>query len=712
MKQIKNAYIKDCLRQVKATFHRFAAIVIITALGVAFFAGLRATGPDMRQTAEQYLNEQNFMDFRLVSTVGFTEADVQAAETEGVKEVTPLYSLDALAKLPGENLTVHLYSINSGEGEVNAPLLTAGRMPEKSTEALADRQFLERSGLAVGDTVALATGSDEPLDETLAGSVYTIVGAVESPLYISTERGSATVGSGKADAFLLLPREAFLYEVYTELYVTLQNPEGLSRFGANYEQLLQPVEAALEKTGQARAALRYSEIKTEAETQLANARRQVEEGEQKLADGEAELKAARQELDDGWKSYRQGQAEFDSQIAEANRQLSDGNAAWQAGQTQYEQGLAQYEAGLAQLQQGRQQLAAGEEEYNAGQQGYAAALSLQEGLQQALSGGPTPENIAIIAAGAQALQQQNPPLAAALQAYADSPADAGALLAAEAALQQFAAGLEQTRLELAAAGAKLEASRQTLQQTQAQLDAALQTLQSSKAQLDAAKAQLNAGAAELQRQQAEGAATLQAALQKLRQGEAEYQSGLATFEEQRQTAQQQLQTARRDIADGEQQLAELEAPKWYVLNHDTNIGFVGYKQDTDRVEALGIVVPVLFFLVAALVTMTSMTRLVDSDRSYIGTLKALGYGNKKIALRYLLYAVAASALGGLAGLAVGFTLFPKMIFEAYASLYTLPPIQLSFVAPLAVFSLAAAVGCAALPAFLCACARCGKCPPS
>lgn len=763
----KDAFVKDWLRQIRGSLHRFLAILVITALGVAFFAGLRATGPDMRRTAADYFDRLNFMDFRLLSTVGFNEEDIRALKNvAGLRSVTPAYSLDALVQLPHTTLTLRLHSLSesaSAPDAVNRPELLEGRLPENDGECLADPSFMELSGCRLGDTVRVVSGTADPIAEALKGEVFRIVGLAESPLYISRERGPNGVGSGQTDAYLLLPPGAFDYALYTEVYLTLQNPAALSRFDEGYADLLAAARGALEEKGARRAALRYEEIRSEAQGELDAAKKEVAEGERKLDEAQKKLDEARASLDRGWWDYHSGLREYRNEIADAAMQLDEGRAGldqgWReyaagadafegrisaaeeelaAGRTRYESGLEEYESGLSRYQSGlnaielaRQELEEGEAAYDAGRAEYTRGKELYNALTAALSAGTAPENLAAVAALASELEPSQPELAALLRAYAEEPANPAVAAAAQGAAAQLGQALEQSGRALEAAKAELDEGRARLEAESETLSAAEAGLKAAKAELELAKQQLDEGGAELERardagqrelseakdkllaserelaaagarleeEEAKGRARLEEALRALDEGEVEYKDGLKAFNDESAAAREELADARQKIDAGEKDLAELKQPEWFVLDHDTNIGFRSYKQDADRIEALSLVVPIFFFLVAALVAMTSMTRLVESDRPHIGTMKALGYGRGKIAMRYLLYAVSASLAGSALGLLAGFNIFPRVIFNAYAVLYSLPPLQAQYIPSLALISSVLAVASAALPAW-------------
>ena len=652
------AFVKNCLRMVRSTFGRFASIFCITALGVAFFAGLHATAPDMRITAQEYFSRQNFMDFRLLSTAGFTSDDVAAIRAaKGVEGVMPAYSADAIVRMNDQRLTVKLLSLDTGASaadpsNINRPALERGRMPKDADECLADSRFLKLSGCKVGDEVTFTDGDGGSLSGTLKVSSFRVVGVAADPMYISYERGTSSIGSGAVNAYFLLPSGAFDMGAYSEVYVTVNNPGGISRFAENYDKHLQPVSQALEDLGAARVQVRYRQLQDEGRQKLNDAKAQLRQAQQQLADASAAIDSAKAQIADGRAQLVKAQRSYQAQIAAAQARLDASQAQYDAGQAAYAQ----------------QQT-----EWQKQQQSYESGAAQLEGQKSAagLSG--------MSAADMQRLADQ---LAEEMKAL---PADAAAyrqLAAQAAALKQLIPAQQQ-----------LEAAAAPLAEGKSRLAAAA-------AQLTQAKAQLDEGSTQLTQQRAAGQAQLDAQQKKLDEAQAELSRSEQAFARQQADAQPKMAQAQQSITDGENALAALKVPQWYVLGNNTNEGFEGYRQDADRIAAISQVFPLIFFLVAALVSLTAMTRLVEDDRTYIGTMKALGYGRGVIAARYLLYAVAASLLGSAAGVAIGYNVFPRVIFDAYRILYTLPDLDSRFNVEYTVISAAAAVFCAAVPACL------------
>ncbi|MDR3052570.1 MAG: hypothetical protein LBU48_01755, partial [Coriobacteriales bacterium] len=664
-------FIRSALRQIRQTLPRFLSILIITALGVAFFAGLRLSGPYMQESANRYFAERNFMDIEVLSTLGFDEDDIAALRaTPGVTDVFAAYSTDVMLDTGDGKLSIHLISLDEETDAINAPLLKEGRLPRASGECLAEPAYLEACGKQVGDTIVFQSGTDAPLTDTLTTTEFTIVGAAVSPLYVSEDHGSSNVGDGHTDYFFALLARDFTLEVATEAYVIAEKSEAF-RLDERYLDDLAPVVDALKATGAIRGPERYNTLLAEGTAELEDARAEVADGYQELIDAQKELEDARKELDDGW-----------SELADARAELDDGWSAYNAGaatasqrfareQRRLDEGLAQYEEGL--------------EQWQGGQTRYESGLAQLEPLRAGIA--QLDEGIAQVDGAIAALDPANPAYAPTLAALEQQKAE---LLAKRGPLQA----------QLTAAQAELASSKALLDSTKAQLDEARAELDSGSAQLAAARASTRSELATAKRELLDGEEKYRSGQQELQDGEDSYTSGLAEFNDEQAEALIELADAEQEIADGQEKLDKLESPTWHVLDLSMNAGFASYKDESKQLDAIALVIPLLFFLIAALVSMTSMTRLVDSDRTIIGTYKALGYRTISIAARYLFYSISASLIGSVIGVLVGFNLFPPVIFSAFQMMFTIPPAPLLFSWPYALISGGIAVLCAAVPAFL------------
>ena len=782
---MKSAMQKDFWREVGHTKSRFFSIMILVALSVAFLSGLKATAPDMKHTGDDYLDSLHLADFQVLSTLGLTDEDIDALkEQENIENAEGEYVLDAFAAAGGAETVVKILSLS--EQGISDVLLREGRMPARADECVVEEGMLSLLDIAIGDTITLTPGSK--MEDALADDTYTVVGTVRSPVYISVERGTSTIGSGTARAYLYLPRDAFALDYYTAAYVCVSGAAEMTAFYDDYDDYIDDVIDSLEDFADARAQLRHDELVEEATEKLDDAQKELDEAkaeaDEKLGDAEKELKDARKKLDDGWRDYRDGQQELaDSRVKldDAKAELENGEQEYQDGLAEYEEAVAEYEKGLAEYEDGKKKYEQSQQQLNAGAQELAEGKKqLDEGQKQldalgstvtgALDGTGSPyedkpdqliEDLgkgdqtaaattdaaldgmrAQLSAGiAQAqstidtLNGQIAQLSAALQnpalsdeeraGYEKSLAEAQAGLAqAEAQKAQMEQQLAQLkdvnsgsiaqskqqldkgqaayssgRAELAAGSRELAAGKKQLDEAKAELDDVPAQLQEAKQKLSDARKELDDGWKEYydgEEKYADGKQELAEAYTELQSGEKDYRAGLREYEDGKAEADEKIADAQAKITDARREVADIESCEWYLFGRSYNPGYTGYGQDAERMANLASVFPVIFFLVAALVCLTTMTRMVEEQRVQIGSLKAMGYSGLAISRKYIFYGLLPSLTGGLIGLVIGYILFPKMIFTAYQIMYQVPDIELRAYPGISVFSVLAAVACTTL----------------
>ena len=297
---MKSAFLKDIFREIGKTKSRFFSIFAIIALGAGFFAGLKATGPDMLLTQEKYFARQNLMDIRLVSTLGFDEKDLAEIENaEGVKAVFPTYSKDVFVR-NDRNASVIAKLMTVPDSGMNEVVLLEGRMPENPGECLVEKHSQLKAIHEIGDTVSVyTTDPDDPIEDSLERTEWEVVGIVMSPQYIAYDRGTSTIGDGSADTYIMVPKENFVLEVYTDVYLTLSGTENLSPFSDEYSAEVEIASENFEKIGEVRAPKRLAEIKDEAYEEINDAKAEIADAEKELAEAEEELADAYIELTDG-----------------------------------------------------------------------------------------------------------------------------------------------------------------------------------------------------------------------------------------------------------------------------------------------------------------------------------------------------------------------------------------------------------------------------
>ena len=644
----KNRLLTDFIREVRHTYSRFLSILLLSALAVAFLVGLRATAPDMEYTADNYYDSHHLMDGYVMSTMGLTQEDLQAlAQADGVDQVEGAWSVDATA-------VDSIVSMRSMPENLNLLNVVEGRLPQQADECVTEQMLLTALGLEIGDTLTVTL--DEADQDSLTRTSYTIVGTVQSPLYVGTDRGSTTLGSGSIDAFVYIPGENFDVDVYTTAYFTGDGMEALNSYSQAYADQLSALVDSLDPLAQERASLRDEEVRSEAQKELDDARSELADAQKELDDAKKELDDARAELDSGWADYESGLATLEQEIKDGQAKLNAARSQLEESQTRYEQGKVDYQEGLAQYQEGQTayednlaQLDAQQEEVAKGYEEYYDALKPFEG---------TPMYD-------QMVEQLAPQ---------------------KAKLDEAAAQIQAGYQQLAQVKTQLEESK-------AELDAAQAQLQDAAQQLDTGWAEYQSGQQTLDQEEARGRSQLAQAKAELDDGEAEYQKGLEEYEQAKADAQPELEQAQADIDQGQKDLDEMATCEWYVLGRDTNSGFVSYSQDAERVDNLSSIFPVIFFVVAALACLTTMTRMVEEQRTQIGSLKALGFSRLAISQKYIGYAFVASLVGGLIGLGVGATLIPAVIANAFQIMYAIPGLDYKMQLPLFVLAVLAAVAC-------------------
>ena len=737
--------------------------------------------PDMLSTTDGYLDDTGLFDLQAVSTMGLQEEDLEAVlDTEGVQEAELSYSSDYLCDSEGEQYVVHLMA----QSDMAKCQAEEGRLPEKADEIFLDTELAQALGCQIGDKITLYEEEQEgDKPEGLAYGEFEITGIGSSPMYLSINRGSASVGNGQVTGFAVVLPEAFDMEVYTQMNIRLEGAGTLECYSDEYKELVSSVQDTLGETAGAQCQWRYDQIYDEAQSELADARAELEDGR---ATAQQELADARKTLDDGWAKVNDGEkqladgkqqlADSEAQLNQSQQEIDDAKAQMESAKAQAEDGAAQVSAGwaeieaneaqlndseqllsekkaeleqgAAELEAGKTQLAAQEEVLNQSQSELEAGktqLAQMEGALETLRTAVSEQEGAIggLESQAAAIQGQIDQLQASLGTSSDPEnpdgdssndeeilAQIGELEAQKAALeteiQNLTVSLEETRAQLSAQETALTPQIQQLQQViaqgEAQLSEGRNQLETARAQLEESEAQITAGReeiaqgeaaiaqgrqeleaakAQLQAAQAEvdsGQAQIAAYEQQIADGEAQIASGRAQLEEARAQLpeqEQELADARKEledgeadylegkeeaeaqIADGEQQiadaeaeLADLEQPEWYLNTRDDAVEDYGEMEDNAaQIGAIGRVFPLMFFLVAALVSLTTMTRMVEEQRGHIGTMKALGYSKKDIAMKYLFYAGSATLSGGAVGILVGQKLFPYVIQVSYGIMY-------------------------------------------
>ncbi len=693
---------KNLLRTIKDSLGRFMAIMGIIALGAAIFVGLIITKADMVATGQKFMDCQHMFDLRLYSSYGWTQAEVdQVAQMEGIDRAEGMISMDVIGQSDAGNAAV--YKLHAIPELVDQVYLLGGRMPEGPDECLVDGFHVDDS--IIGTEFIVSTENDPDTLDSLRYHTYTVVGYVSTPLYMDMNRGTTSLGNGTVASYVYLPREAFDTDYFTDISVTLKGDHTV--YSARFDQLMEEMAEALRPHVTVLAEDRFASLKADGEKEYADGyqeyldgRKEFEEGRDaalkelqeaydQLLNAQLEIDENRALLEDGRLQLQAGQAELDAQkklILTSRQQLADAKAeAYSAlasayaelmknyrqvseAQKQVRDGLAQLDSGIAQLESGLQQMEEGKQQLQ-------LVISLKElqvsALEAALKAPMlTPEL-------SDELEAQ---LEAAKAELAEYEAQRREL---EEMLVTYTAQLEELRAQRAEVEetmATLEDAMETIElgmlelensQTQAENEfaAAEAKLESGQLQLDDAQSLLDAKKLELEA----GLLALEEGRLQLDAGWEEYYSGKEAADKELAEAEKQLEDAAAQLAEARQTLDTMAPAEVFLLDRNTNSGYVSLDSNSDIVQGVSKVFPAFFLLVAALVCITTMTRMVEEERMQIGTMKALGYSNGAIMRKYLLYAGIASVVGCGLGVFLGSVVFPIILWGAYGIILNILP---------------------------------------
>ena len=729
-----SAWSKNTRRELRRTLSRFLAIFTIIALGVGFFVGLKAARPAMAAIGNEYLQETNLYDYQLLSTLGLTEDDAAYfAAMDGVNYAEGSLSADLLTSRGGQQ---QVYKTHQLLENINGIQLKAGRMPQAPNECLGDALAFGQGDLGTvltvendGDTIfsqesytLVGLCSSPQYLNIQRGTTALGTGSVKGYLFLPAEGYEADYYT-EIYLDLATDKDSFTEEYLDEMkdWEDTLTDALVQRGSLRRETLLAEAQAELDK-GQKEyddGLAEYQQAKAEAQQELDDAKAQLEQAEldleaarKELADGEAklrqletdmlsvpELAEARKKLDDGWAQYLDGMKQYQTGLAEFESQKDDAEAQLEQAQRELDDARSQLEAGEAELQDGKKQLQQARQLVELQLYPLQSAMDLAESeLTQAqaelaeaeaelagLDPLKNPVQYAMALASVSAAEVE-----VGLRQTAYDTAAAAYDAVAEPLMEQIADGeaqIEEGEAQLAEGWtayntglAEYQAGVRALEEGQAQLDAAKKQLDDAKKELDSGERQLQEGyqSALTQARQAleDGRKALADGEEQTAQGWQDYYDGKAKAEKEFADAEAQLKEAKDQLTEARKKLADLTDPDCYALNRTTNTGYVAFDSDTSIVDSIARIFPIFFFLVAALVCSSTMTRMVEELRTENGTLKAMGYSDGKIMWRYGAYAGGAALLGSVSGFFVCSWLFPYIIWHAYKMLYNFGEIKL------------------------------------
>lgn len=645
-------YLKDIFREIKISLGRFLSILCIVAIGVAFFAGIKASAPDMKNSADTYFDKYNVQDIQVYSTIGLTKKDVAAIKKiKGVKSVQPSFSMDTLSQIDSTQMVIKVISYGIDQ-KMNKIRVVEGRMPERENECLVEASSATNKlygTFHIGDTIKLQSGTDEALSKSLKHTKYKIVGTCYNPNYLSYEKGSSNIGSGTVNSFIYIQNTNVLKDYYTEVNVCVKGAKDLDCYSDEYFDVVDPVLKKIKKISNKQIDARIQSYQSEldekkqeatdkfkdAESQFNDAQNKIDSGLSEIQSNELKLQNSKDQINQGWNEYY------------ANLQLLDNIPTLQNAIAQIEESEKKLPELLSQKEQvenGLQQINA-EGDLNTKRTLIQNAIDFIDISLKKLENYPDSSDAETIRIK---LNEKKELLQGQLSLIDQAIAKKAEL---EAILPQIQSGIEQIQAGVA---------------KKAELQSQLNQLLNAKNELNNAYVSLINGQAQYE----DGVSKIEDAKNELNKSIEQLTLSKAEFNIQK-------HDALRELSDAQLEIDKMEG-KWIVLDRNSHYSYRDYGACADRMDGIAKVFPVFFFLVAALVCMTTMTRMVDEQRNEMGTLKALGYSKLQIASKYIIYALIASILGSILGCSLGMYLFPTVIFNAWNTLYNIDQIKFLF----------------------------------
>lgn len=645
-------YLKDIFREIKISLGRFLSILCIVAIGVAFFAGIKASAPDMKNSADTYFDKYNVQDIQVYSTIGLTKKDVAAIKKiKGVKSVQPSFSMDTLSQIDSTQMVIKVISYGIDQ-KMNKIRVVEGRMPERENECLVEASSATNKlygTFHIGDTIKLQSGTDEALSKSLKHTKYKIVGTCYNPNYLSYEKGSSNIGSGTVNSFIYIQNTNVLKDYYTEVDVCVKGAKDLDCYSDEYFDVVDPVLKKIKKISNKQIDARIQSYQSEldekkqeatdkfkdAENQFNDAQNKIDSGLSEIQSNELKLQNSKDQINQGWNEYY------------ANLQLLDNIPTLQNAIAQIEESEKKLPELLSQKEQvenGLQQINA-EGDLNTKRTLIQNAIDFIDIALKKLENYPDSSDAETIRIK---LNEKKELLQGQLSLIDQAIAKKAEL---EAILPQIQSGIEQIQAGVA---------------KKAELQSQLNQLLNAKNELNNAYVSLINGQAQYE----DGVSKIENAKNELNKSIEQLTLSKAEFNIQK-------HDALRELSDAQLEIDKMEG-KWIVLDRNSHYSYRDYGACADRMDGIAKVFPVFFFLVAALVCMTTMTRMVDEQRNEMGTLKALGYSKLQIASKYIIYALIASILGSILGCSLGMYLFPTVIFNAWNTLYNIDQIKFLF----------------------------------
>ncbi|WP_276629467.1 FtsX-like permease family protein, partial [Terrisporobacter hibernicus] len=657
-------------------------------------------GPDLKESINEYFAKQNLMDSKIVSTLGLKENDLKLLKNnDKILDYYASHSVDV--NLSNTNHVVKFMDYDESSSEkMNTPVVTKGRLPQRSGEIAIDVNALKiDKNLKIGDKYVIK--SDKDTESYFKKKTFKIVGFVQSPMYIDNmSRGTTTVGKGSIDYFTLINSSDFSMDAYSEIYVKFKNTENFGAYDDFYKDIMEENNKYLENLYSHRGVERIEEIKSQAQDKFDKAYKEIEKNENKL-------KNADKKIDNGKMQLLHGKAEYEKALVKYQKEIKDNEKLLKHSESELKKGQRELDKKKETLTQGEEQLESGKTQLNQSKQVFLnqgidptkdtkeyenqisdlnTLISTYDGLSKDIkeSTKNLNENNEIPRGKIQYWKMiiSNPNLG--LNKLSDlvnilekDPSNISLALRLSQSIESASksASENKSKLETLLSGiTQYQAGVKTYKKEKAKITEGKALLNQAQSKLDKGKEDLVKGKNSLEEGKKQGQEKLNKAQKEILNSEKKLLDG----EKEIKANKEKLVEVREEIDNQREKINKLDDSKYYFFNRNDNPGYSTYKGSIDSLDKIASVFPVFFFLVAALICLTTMTRMVEENRIEIGTLKALGYRDLEIARKYIVYAFIASIAGVIVGILVGSSALPLIVNIAYSSSFTLPKVIINF----------------------------------
>ena len=646
---------KNIFRTIKGSLGRYLAIFAIIALGVGFFSGLRAANPSMLETARVYIDQHNLFDIEAISTWGFTEDEVQKiSDFEFVFTAEGAYTMDFIFSREGE--ADRILIAHSITEEINKLTLVAGELPTTSYEAVLDSDFFSED--IIGKEIRVSNANHQDVIDGFVYDTFTITGLVRSPMYMSRERGAATVGDGRVTGFIFMSPDSFSHKYYSRVFIDIER--GAAAFSRGYDERIDDVKEWLDYLIADLVGDRYLADIENAKEELELARQELEEriaeAQNELDEGKALIEEAREELEEAvleLEEAREALEELEEELEAAGEELEEAIS-------EHGDGVRDHRERVTGLNSNRERLRLDMEAFNAELADWDRQLTAYENM---------------VAGGG----ERDP--------------------AREAYLADWEGRLTRTREALLRREAEYNVTEETLNQLRTELNALGEELEERRDELEEALEELEEAKEELE----EAFEEIEAEKEALEEAERELEEGIISL-------QNEVEEIEKEIAEAEERLLDIDEVRIYLFDRGSNVGYVHFESDIEIVDSISRILPIFFLIIAILVCLTTMGRMIGDEHAKVGVLRAIGYSKGVVFRKYIFYASSAAVLGGLVGFFVGVQVFPRAIWHAYSMIYGFADLIVVINYNMLLICLAAAYICSAGTTYLVCKAKLSKCP--